>query len=196
MPSSPPPSIRTAPSHVALLVPSVRRAAAFLHPYGLSIGKEAEFPGEGTREIYVNFGMGNSLLLVEPAGPGPYQRAMEKRGPGLHHLAVDVLDLEEFLAALPGSGWSLHPVSADTIKRTRTAWLFRRGFHGLVEVQERASLLTGPLFVSAVQIPGEGEWLRGLMAPLQLQEIVTGGSREMSLVLEGRHSVKVADLIR
>lgn len=38
---------------------------------------------------------------------GAYTRAMKKRGPGLHHIAVDVLNLESFVDDLSGSGWLL-----------------------------------------------------------------------------------------
>ncbi len=78
-------------NHVALLVPSVVRAAEALRGYGFSIGEVEEWEGELTREIYVGYGAKASLLLMEPAGEtGSYRRALEKRGPGLHHLAVDV----------------------------------------------------------------------------------------------------------
>lgn len=78
------------PNHVAILVPSVKKAAIYLGQFGFQIGEEEQFDGEGTREIYVESGLGNSLLLMEPLGHGPYRRAMVKRGPGLHHIAIDV----------------------------------------------------------------------------------------------------------
>jgi hypothetical protein len=58
------------PSHVAILVPSVRKAADHLKQFGLDIGKEEIWDGEGTKEIYVERNKGNSLLLMEPIKNG------------------------------------------------------------------------------------------------------------------------------
>lgn len=40
------------PSHVAILVPSVRRAADYLRRFDIGIGEEEVWEGKGTREIY------------------------------------------------------------------------------------------------------------------------------------------------
>ena len=45
---------QVAPSHVALVLPSVRRAADVLQGLGCRIGDEEVFEGEGTKEIYVD----------------------------------------------------------------------------------------------------------------------------------------------
>lgn len=138
------------PSHVAILVPSVRKAAEYLRQFDFQIGPEEDWDGEGTREIYIEKDKNNSLLLMEPIKAGAYQRALEKRGPGLHHLAIDVLNLEEFIESLSGSGWLLHPVSLKTIKQSKTAYLARPGFPALIEVQERKEFVDRPLFVDEI----------------------------------------------
>jgi hypothetical protein len=130
--------IPTRPSHVALLVRSVNKTAEFLRRFNFKVEQAEEWDGEGTKEIYVEKELSNSLLLMEPIKPGAYQRAMEKRGPSLHHLAIDVPKLEEFLISIAGSGWLLHPRSVETIPRVRTAYLSRPGFPALIEVQEKA----------------------------------------------------------
>ena len=60
----------TFPSHVAILVPSVRKAADYLSQFNFQIGKEEVWDGEGTKEIYVERDKSNSLLLMEPIKPG------------------------------------------------------------------------------------------------------------------------------
>jgi hypothetical protein len=139
-----------APSHVAVLVPSVRKAADYLGDFKYEIGEEESF--EETKEIYVQGSERNSLLLMEPKGPGSYQRALKKRGPGLHHLAIDVLDIEGFLESLSGSGWLLHLNSLKAIKNLRTAYLARPGFPALIEVHEKKKLMNGPDFVEKISI--------------------------------------------
>ncbi len=123
--------------HVALLVQSVDAAARNARPLGEPQARQ-EFPEEGTAEIYVGAAMDTSrLLLMEPIQAGSYQRALEKRGPGLHHLGLLVPDVEAYAAALAGSGWMLLPQSLATVKRTRTAWFARPGTGFLVEAHER-----------------------------------------------------------
>ena len=119
--------------HVALLVSSLGRAAARLSALGLEADAVAEFPGEGTREQYFgDLERPGRVLLLEPLGSGgPYARALHKRGPGLHHLALRVPGLDRYLAAL--SGWLLHPHSL-TSRAGGTLWLARPGVSALVEV--------------------------------------------------------------
>lgn len=142
-------------SHVALLTSSVAAAAKKLEGHGYDIGPVDTFEKEGTREIYVNYANAASLLLVEAAGPGPYQRALEKRGPGLHHFGIDVPTLTPFLLRAEKAGWRQHSTSAVTILRSGTAWLYAPGFPGLLEVQEREEeeMKKAPPFITKVELP-------------------------------------------
>ena len=181
---------KIAPSHVAILVPSVHRAADALASYGFDVGPAEEWDGEGTREIYVGSKEANSLLLMEPAKPGAYRRAMDKRGPGVHHLAVDVIDLDGFLGSL--SGWSVHSFSQTSIAKTRTAWLFRKGFPALIEVQERAQIVPRPLFVSALELPIDPAD-KALLLQIGLETIVSNASDGARMTLGG-HTIPISSL--
>jgi methylmalonyl-CoA/ethylmalonyl-CoA epimerase len=44
------------------------------------------------------------LQLLEATGPGVVERFLERRGPGLHHVAFEVSDLDEALSDLAGRG--------------------------------------------------------------------------------------------
>jgi hypothetical protein len=178
-------SFEIKPSHVAILVPSVRKAADHLRQFDFQIGKEEEWDGEGTREIYIEREKGNSLLLMEPIKPGAYQRALEKRGPGLHHLAVDVLNIEQFLESLAGSGWLLHPMSVKTMKQSQTAYLARPGFPALIEVQERKELSNRRIFVDQVLIPIDRSLVK-LVEHIGLEDIVKDDRGPTRLCLDGQ----------
>jgi hypothetical protein len=174
-------SFKIFPSHVAVLVPSVRKAADYLQQFGFQIGKEEVWEGEGTKEIYIERGKGNSLLLMEPVKSGAYQRALEKRGPGLHHLAINVLNLESYIESLAGSGWLLHPVSIKTMKQVQTVYLARPRFPGLIEVQQREELKDRPLFVDRISLTLDSS-LNGLLKHIGLDAIVKpSSSNELSL---------------
>ncbi|MEY3903764.1 MAG: hypothetical protein RL189_3070 [Pseudomonadota bacterium] len=185
-------SIRVRPSHVAVLVPSVRKAGEFLQQFGFQIGQEEVWDSEGTKEIYVERDKANSILLMEPIKPGAYQRAIEKRGPGLHHLAIDVENLEDYIESLAASGWLLHPISIKTMKQSRTAYLARPGFPGLIEVQERKECVERPIFVDRIEIPLDSQFQR-LIDPIGLSGILMP-SKELIFSLEGR-PIKMEDLL-
>lgn len=184
-------SFKVTPSHVAILVPSVRKAAVHLQQFDFQIGPEEIWDGEGTKEIYVEREKNNSLLLMEAVKPGAYRRALEKRGPGLHHLAIDVLNLESYIESLAGSGWLLHPMSVKTMKQSQTAYLARPGFPGLIEVHQCNELIERPLFVEGISLKMDPA-LGGLLKQVGLSSIVKPSfSLELSLV---GHIVPLKDL--
>lgn len=141
--------------HVALLVRSAAEAARPLSALGLDVGPAEDFPGEGTREIYVGGPEETArLLLMQPLdGKGSsYARALRKRGPGLHHIGMRVPDLEAFCDGLAGSGWMLLPQSLRTIRTQKTAWLGRPGVGCLLEVSAGKPAAGTPL-VAKVELP-------------------------------------------
>lgn len=186
-------SIKILPNHVAVLVTSVRKAADYLQQFNFQIGKEDEWEGEGTKEIYVERAKANSLLLMEPIKPGAYQRALEKRGAGLHHLAVDVLNLESYIESLAGSRWLLHPISVNTMKQSQTAYLVRPGFPGLIEVQERKELIKRPLFVEGISLKMDSSHI-GLLNFIGLSSVVFASALPTEMILCGQ-KIKLEDLI-
>lgn len=176
--------IKINPSHIAILVPSVRKAADYLSQFKFEIGEEESF--EETREIYVQADKRNSLLLMEVKSSGSYQRALKKRGPGVHHLAIDVLDIEKFLSSLSGSGWLLHLNSLKTIKNNRTAYLARPGFPALIEVQEKQKLMKGPLFVEEVSLNFSKDH-SGLVKSVGLDKILKPSAKKSFLTAHGQN---------
>ena len=81
-------------NHIALVLPDVEHTANKLKQYGFQVGQISFFEAEGTKEIYIESDKSASLLLMQPTKEGPYQKALNKRGPSLHHIAIDVIDLE------------------------------------------------------------------------------------------------------
>lgn len=147
-------------NHVAVLVRSVAVAASVCEQAGYALGPVEDFPSEGTRELYVGpSGDLGRLLLMEAVGPGPYRRALEKRGSGLHHVAVDVDSIDDYVASLNGTGWLLHPRSLHTLAHLQTIYLARPGLHALIEVAERdkQSQVATASFITEVAIEGARE---------------------------------------
>lgn len=177
-------------NHIAILVPSVEGAALVLSKYGYHIGPKEEWEGEGTAEIYVgDKDHAARLLLMEPIKSGAYSRAMEKRGPGLHHVAIDVLTLDTFISGLAGSGWYLHPKSLQTARDTKTAWLTRPGTAMLIEVQERDNLNDAPAFVTKLELPLT-EKEQSMVAALGV-EMLRRSKDERSWVVIGENRIDI-----
>ncbi|MBI3097372.1 MAG: VOC family protein [Planctomycetes bacterium] len=167
--------------HVALLVANVEAVVARLDALGLSAGPIEEFPAEGTREAYAGApDCSARLLLMQPMGTeGPYARAFAARGPGLHHVAVNVPALEKHIAHV--RGWLLHPRSLESITKCRTAWLARPGVGTLLEIRDAAPV-GGPPMVQAIEVPVEP----GLEPLLEPYGLLPSSDRRAHLVLAGR----------
>jgi methylmalonyl-CoA epimerase len=89
----------------------------------------------------------NHIELLAPLGPDtPVGKFLAKRGPGMHHLAYQVPDIEATLAALTQAGLPLidkHP--RPGIGGTRVAFLEPKGTgRVLTEIVEPAAAAEGP----------------------------------------------------
>lgn len=181
-------------SHIAFLVKSVEQAASVPELTPFFKGPAETWEGEGTLEIYVGPpGATARLLLMEAVKDGAYRRALQKRGPGLHHIAIDVLDLENFVADLSGSGWLLHPQSLRTIKKSKTAYLARPGIPTLIEVQEREQFPEGLQFIETVELPWPNEAMRTVNC-LQVRDLQQSFDGEMWLKI-GAHRVPASAIL-
>ena len=183
-------------NHIALLVPSVERSASVLRERGIFTGPAERWDGEGTLEIYAGEDTRSGrLLLMEAVKEGAYSRAMKKRGPGLHHLAVDVVDLEAGIDGLSGSGWLMHPKSLKTIKSSRTAYLARPGMPMLIEIQERERPAPGPALIERLElrlpVPAPA-----MLEALGISDIVKGTAGKETVFFAGGVRFGLEELLR
>ncbi len=146
--------MKTLLNHVAVLVESIESVLEKKLFQSGHLGEIEEFPAEGTRELYIGEGnqMGK-LLLMQANGPGPYQNALTKRGAGLHHIAIDVLNIDQYVESISGSGWLLHPKSFDFYRRIKQVWLCRPGIPFLIEVNESNFSLENEYFIESLKLP-------------------------------------------
>jgi len=182
-------------SHVALLVRSAKNSAAFCKDSGFEPGPAEDFPKEGTREVYVGMPANEGLLLLmEAIGPGPYQTALDKRGSGLHHIAINVESVEGYVANLAGSGWLLHPMSLHTLAHQNTVYLARPGLRTLIEVQKqnKNSLNNQDRFISKVFVEGGSEQQR-LLDALGIPGLLLAHNEGPGLVI-GQKRISIAKL--
>ncbi len=90
--------------HVAVLVADIDAAAAkYKEVFGLAPREREVVQSQKTEAALLPLGDGN-IELIAPRGNESLVRFLEKRGPGLHHVAVEVEGIEEALAFLKGLG--------------------------------------------------------------------------------------------
>jgi methylmalonyl-CoA/ethylmalonyl-CoA epimerase len=91
--------------HVAILVSDLDAAIRLYRDvYGLELAEVEEVPSEKVRVAIFGHGAGR-IELVSPSGPdSPMARTIEKRGEGLHHVCLEVPDIEKAMAALSAQG--------------------------------------------------------------------------------------------
>jgi methylmalonyl-CoA/ethylmalonyl-CoA epimerase len=81
--------------------------ATYERLFGAEVEHRATVEGQGVRAASVKIG-GGRVELLEPLGEDtPVGRFLGRRGPGMHHVAYEVSDLDATLAALEGAGAAL-----------------------------------------------------------------------------------------
>ncbi|MDC0749400.1 methylmalonyl-CoA epimerase [Polyangium mundeleinium] len=124
--------------HVAIAVDNIDHALVkWQQALGLEPSERELVSSQKTEVVLLPVGESN-VELIEPKGNEGLQKFLEKRGPGLHHIAVEVEGLEAALALLK----SLHVPLIDETPR-----IGARG-HKVAFVHPRA---TGGVLVELVE---------------------------------------------
>ncbi len=133
--------------HVAFCVPDGDVAAArFAELFGLAVVHDEHVASQKVQAKFLAVGDGPSGAEVEiivPKGNETLQRFLEKRGPGLHHMAIEVEGIEDALAYLKSRGVPLVDETPRIGARGhKVAFLHPKATGGvLVELLEKKELL-------------------------------------------------------
>jgi methylmalonyl-CoA/ethylmalonyl-CoA epimerase len=93
--------------HIAVAVSSVDEALAkFGAIFGIAVKERELVASQKTEAALLPVG-DTSIELIEPRGNEGLAKFLEKRGPGLHHIAVEVEGIEDALATLKAMGVQL-----------------------------------------------------------------------------------------
>ena len=91
--------------HLGIAVHSIDEASRFYRDaLGLKSAGTEEIPDQKVRVVFFPVGEVRIELLEPTADDSPIARFLQKRGPGLHHVAYRVEDLRATLAALKSAG--------------------------------------------------------------------------------------------
>ncbi|MFO0723404.1 MAG: methylmalonyl-CoA epimerase [Myxococcota bacterium] len=127
--------------HIAIVVADIEGAIAqFTDKLGLPVEKVEEVPAQEAKVAF--FPLGDAHLeLVSPTKPGStLQKALEKRGEGLHHLCFEVQSLEDSVTALKQKGVQIASEPKPGAGGSRVAFLHPKSMNGvLIELVEKPS---------------------------------------------------------
>ena len=130
----------TALAHIAIATPNADALAEILvAALGARRGEEELLDGGALRVLFVRLGPLTLELLEPRSADHTVARFLEKRGPGLHHVSLEVAGIEEALARCRATG--VQPI--DEARRAgargmRVAFLHPKSLSGmLVELCER-----------------------------------------------------------
>ena len=125
-------------NHVAIVVEDIEAALSFWRDQlGLALDHVEDVPSQASKVAFIPVGEGE-VELVQPtdmaSGLGKY---LEKRGEGLHHLCIEVSDIDGMLAALKAKGVRLIDEVARELPGRRMAFIHPKSANGvLLELYE------------------------------------------------------------
>jgi len=125
--------------HVAIAVKDLPRAiAVYRDALGLDLAEEEEVAEQQVRTAIFGRGMGRIELICPTTEDSGVARFLHKRGEGLHHVCIEVEDIDASLAQLKAQG---APLIDDSPKRgaggARVAFIHPRGTGGvLIELRQ------------------------------------------------------------
>ena len=130
--------------HVAVVVRDLESALQFYRDLlGIQPSRILDFPREGVRIAFLPLGGadGSEIELLEPINPeGSVARFLQQRGGGLHHICLEVHDIDQTLAELRDAGARVLDESPRPTAEGRGIFLHPKGTGGvLLELVQRAA---------------------------------------------------------
>lgn len=125
--------------HIGIAVADLEEAKApYVEGLGIQVDHEEEVPSQRVRVAMLPVGETNIELLEPTSEDSPIAKFLERKGPGIHHIALAVDDIEAALERMRAAGVQM----IDEQPRpgaggTRVAFAHPKAFNGvLVELVE------------------------------------------------------------
>lgn len=92
--------------HIGIAVNSLEREKFWNQFLNLETEEYKEIPDQKVKIAFISVGE-TKIELLEPLGEGAVSKFLEKRGEGIHHIALQVDDIEGVLAHMKAGGVTL-----------------------------------------------------------------------------------------
>ncbi len=93
--------------HIGIAVKSIDDAKIFYEAIGLFVSHVETVEDQGVKTAFLKIGESNIELLEPIDESSPVFKFLEKRGGGIHHIAIEVEDINSMLAVLKDKGFRL-----------------------------------------------------------------------------------------
>jgi methylmalonyl-CoA/ethylmalonyl-CoA epimerase len=119
--------------HIAIVVPDLDEALSFWRDnFGLDVCKVEDIPSQKSEVAFMNLGEVEIELVrptVEDSGAAKF---LKERGPGLHHICVEVDNIEEMLAELKAKGVRLINEAPVELEGRKMAFIHPKAANGVL----------------------------------------------------------------
>jgi methylmalonyl-CoA/ethylmalonyl-CoA epimerase len=120
--------------HIGVAVEEIEPALAlYRDSFGLELAHREVVEEQGVEAVLLDVGENHVELLAPLAADTPVGKFLAKNGPGLHHVAYQVQDIDETLASLKHAGLALIDERPRTgIRGSRVAFMHPRATAGVL----------------------------------------------------------------
>ena len=125
--------------HLAIVVDDLEKALKFWRDgLGLEVSRVEDVPDQGAEVTFLTIGDQNLELVKPTDDESGMSGFLEKRGPGMHHIALEVDDIQDSLDHLGAAGFRLiNEVPVVGAGGRRIAFIHPESTYGvLVELYE------------------------------------------------------------
>lgn len=125
--------------HIAVVVEDIERTlGVFRDALGLELSHTQSMPEQDVKIAFLPVGESEIELLEPLSADSGVARFLAKRGEGVHHICLEVEDIDAALAELKGKGMRLINKTAVAGAHGRVAFIHPKSTHGvLIELLER-----------------------------------------------------------
>jgi methylmalonyl-CoA epimerase len=119
--------------HIGIVVHNIQTALqVYQAALGLSLAEVADIPDQQVQVAFLPIGDSNIELVQPTTGDTGIAKFLEKRGEGIHHICIEVQDIEAALAQLKAHGVPLIDEEPRQGAHGRVAFLHPKGAHGVL----------------------------------------------------------------
>jgi len=124
--------------HIGIVVRDIQEALnVYEAALGLPLREVVDVPDDKVEVAFLPIGESNVELVQPTSDDTGTARFLEKRGEGVHHICIEVEDLDQTLGRLKASGVRLIDEVPRRGARGRVAFVHPKGAHGvLIELVE------------------------------------------------------------
>ncbi len=93
--------------HIGIAVPNLQEAIETYEALGLEVAGIEEVEQQKVRVAFLPCGDSEIELLESTSPDGPIAKFIEKKGPGIQHIALRVDNIENAIANMQEKGWKM-----------------------------------------------------------------------------------------